>query len=303
MWMLQCNGHSHGQDLKMSEYGRKLRPLVPRPICSCNKMMKSTFSTMPTTSCCYCIQNPNILSWNHPLIMSGVNNNDYGVKREMSMNMNMNMPLVSSRWNPTPEQLQALEEMYRRGTRTPSAEQIQQIASKLRRFGKIEGKNVFYWFQNHKARERQKKRRQLELLAAGKKKLCHVDQTLEEKSIGLSRRYFDIEHPKNLATPTKDSESMHGSEVLLAECKKAKNELKCWELGLSSNYLPPDKTVHTITAENGIKEINHTLQLFPIGSNNDLGNSIATHHMGEIHQIGGTKFMPNEFIEFLPTKN
>lgn len=80
---------------------------------------------------------------------------DYGVRREM--------PLVSTRWNPTPEQLQALEEMYRRGIRTPSAEQIQQIASKLRRFGKIEGKNVFYWFQNHKARERQKKRRQLEL--------------------------------------------------------------------------------------------------------------------------------------------
>lgn len=72
------------------------------------------------------------------------------------------MPLVSSRWKPTAEQLQALEEMYRCGTKTPSAQQIQQIAAKLRRFGEIEGKNVFYWFQNHKARERQKKRRQME---------------------------------------------------------------------------------------------------------------------------------------------
>ena len=70
--------------------------------------------------------------------------------------------VVSSRWNPTPEQLRALEELYRRGTRTPSAEQIQQITAQLRRFGKIEGKNVFYWFQNHKARERQKRRRQME---------------------------------------------------------------------------------------------------------------------------------------------
>lgn len=70
--------------------------------------------------------------------------------------------VVSSRWNPTPEQLQTLEELYRRGTRTPSAEQIQHITSQLRRYGKIEGKNVFYWFQNHKARERQKRRRQLE---------------------------------------------------------------------------------------------------------------------------------------------
>ena len=70
--------------------------------------------------------------------------------------------VVSSRWNPTPEQLRALEELYRRGTRTPSAEEIQHITAQLRRFGKIEGKNVFYWFQNHKARERQKRRRQME---------------------------------------------------------------------------------------------------------------------------------------------
>lgn len=82
-------------------------------------------------------------------------------RREMFMN---EQPLMgmSSRWNPTPEQLLALEEMYRRGTRTPTAEQIQQIAAQLRRFGKIEGKNVFYWFQNHKARERQKRRREVE---------------------------------------------------------------------------------------------------------------------------------------------
>ncbi|CDY70975.1 BnaAnng35720D [Brassica napus] len=66
---------------------------------------------------------------------------------------------VSSRWNPTPEQITALEEIYRRGTRTPTTEQIQQIASKLSKYGRIEGKNVFYWFQNHKSRERLKRRR------------------------------------------------------------------------------------------------------------------------------------------------
>lgn len=70
---------------------------------------------------------------------------------------------MSPRWNPTPEQLHALEEMYQCGIRTPSTDQIKIITARLRRFGKIEGKNVFYWFQNHKARERQKRRRQLEL--------------------------------------------------------------------------------------------------------------------------------------------
>lgn len=71
-----------------------------------------------------------------------------------------------SRWNPTKEQLRALEELYARGTRTPPAHQIQLIAAQLRRYGRIEGKNVFYWFQNHKARERQRLRRQAEEAAA-----------------------------------------------------------------------------------------------------------------------------------------
>ncbi|KAL6177246.1 hypothetical protein ACLB2K_048772 [Fragaria x ananassa] len=70
-------------------------------------------------------------------------------------------PLRRSRWTPTPEQVMALKEMYRCGLKTPTAKQIQQVTVKLRNFGRIEGKNVFYWFQNHRARERQKRRRQL----------------------------------------------------------------------------------------------------------------------------------------------
>lgn len=70
-------------------------------------------------------------------------------------------PAGSTRWCPTPEQLMILEEMYRSGVRTPNASQIQHITAHLSYFGKIEGKNVFYWFQNHKARERQKLRRKL----------------------------------------------------------------------------------------------------------------------------------------------
>jgi hypothetical protein len=70
-------------------------------------------------------------------------------------------PGTSSRWCPTPEQLMILEEMYRSGIRTPNAPQIQKITAHLSLYGKIEGKNVFYWFQNHKARDRQKLRRKL----------------------------------------------------------------------------------------------------------------------------------------------
>ncbi|KAI8557546.1 hypothetical protein RHMOL_Rhmol04G0019000 [Rhododendron molle] len=82
--------------------------------------------------------------------------------QDQSKQENNTAPLVtaSSRWNPTPEQLQALEDMYEGGTRTPTADQIKLIAGELRRFGKIEGKNVFYWFKNHRARGRQKRRRE-----------------------------------------------------------------------------------------------------------------------------------------------
>jgi len=77
-----------------------------------------------------------------------------GEKEKMS-------PAGSSRWSPTTEQLMILEELYRSGIRTPSASQIQQITTHLSFYGRIEGKNVFYWFQNHKARDRQKLRRKL----------------------------------------------------------------------------------------------------------------------------------------------
>ncbi|XP_020576529.1 WUSCHEL-related homeobox 9-like [Phalaenopsis equestris] len=67
------------------------------------------------------------------------------------------------RWNPTAEQVKVLMDLFSAGLRTPSTEQIQKISYHLSSFGKIENKNVFYWFQNHKARERhhhpQKKRR------------------------------------------------------------------------------------------------------------------------------------------------
>ncbi|XP_023642285.1 WUSCHEL-related homeobox 1 isoform X1 [Capsella rubella] len=126
--------------------GRRLRPLIPR------------LSSCPTAA-------PNTNS-DHRFNMAVMTMTAEQNKRELMMlNSEPQHPpavMVSSRWNPTPDQLRVLEELYRQGTRTPSADHIQQITAQLRRYGKIEGKNVFYWFQNHKARERQKRRRQME---------------------------------------------------------------------------------------------------------------------------------------------
>ncbi|OAY37824.1 hypothetical protein MANES_11G131800v8 [Manihot esculenta] len=42
----------------------------------------------------------------------------------------------------------------------PGRTQIQQITSRLKQYGHIEEKNVFYWFQNRKARQRQKQKQE-----------------------------------------------------------------------------------------------------------------------------------------------
>ncbi|KAE9620499.1 hypothetical protein Lal_00019863 [Lupinus albus] len=90
--------------------------------------------------------------------------NTHNENEEVDMGMGMGMGIGgssgSSRWNPTKEQISMLENLYKQGIRTPSAEEIQHITARLRVYGHIEGKNVFYWFQNHKARQRQKQKQE-----------------------------------------------------------------------------------------------------------------------------------------------
>ncbi|WOH03266.1 hypothetical protein DCAR_0622756 [Daucus carota subsp. sativus] len=149
MWMM---GYNEAADFNLQDSfnGRKLRPLIPRPNPTSTS---SQISRNAATGSSYLHRTHDLLAFNHHMAaMSEQNKRDF----------NTQQVIVSSRWNPTAEQLQMLEDLYRRGTRTPSTEEIQEITAQLRRYGKIEGKNVFYWFQNHKARERQKRRRQLE---------------------------------------------------------------------------------------------------------------------------------------------
>ncbi|KAF6151499.1 hypothetical protein GIB67_016311 [Kingdonia uniflora] len=90
-----------------------------------------------------------------------------------------------TRWNPMQEQIGILEMLYKGGMRTPNAQQIEHITSQLSKFGKIEGKNVFYWFQNHKARERQKqKRHSLGLIIHSPKTPSSISLVPEDSSSG-----------------------------------------------------------------------------------------------------------------------
>lgn len=110
----------------------------------------------------------------------------------------MQQPAPSTRWCPTPEQLMILEEMYRTGIRTPNAAQIRQITAHLSYYGKIEGKNVFYWFQNHKARDRQKMRRRLSCLQQQQNGQVLQAQAQAQAQTLLSHQIFHLElspHP------------------------------------------------------------------------------------------------------------
>ncbi|KAL1568579.1 hypothetical protein AAHA92_00178 [Salvia divinorum] len=222
----------------------------------------------------------------------------------------------AARWNPTPEQVQALEEMYRRGTRTPSAEQIQQIAAKLRRFGNIQGKNVFYWFQNHKARDRQKKRRQLGLLP-------HAKQSeLSRKYLEMSNSITDSKHYGGGEVEECKSERWAQSELLQQSVTANRTETSHRvALDLSSSCIPPNnKILHQgqqngyplIVApnlcklyspkknddfEHGIEE-NPTLDLFPVSGN---GLNPTKEQLDDIYV--SAKLVPTQFFEFLPTKN
>ncbi|KAI6683503.1 hypothetical protein NL676_029416 [Syzygium grande] len=187
MWMM---GYNDDGDLYMADAfnGRKLRPLMPRPVA--NPSPNNSGGTTAAPPCLSRIHGAtDIFALNHHLATMAEQS-----KREF----NTPQVVVSSRWNPTPEQLRTLEELYRRGTRTPNADQIQQITAQLRRYGKIEGKNVFYWFQNHKARERQKRRRQME---AGPEEPNRDAEESERKETGASRTVLEVEQTKNNWAP------------------------------------------------------------------------------------------------------
>ncbi|GLT75902.1 hypothetical protein SLA2020_475950 [Shorea laevis] len=87
------------------------------------------------------------------------------------------------RWNPTSEQVKVLTELFSSGLRTPSIDQIQKISTQLSFYGKIESKNVFYWFQNHKARERQKRR---------KVSMDENEPFREEDKFSSSKRFIEV---------------------------------------------------------------------------------------------------------------
>ncbi|XP_002526032.2 WUSCHEL-related homeobox 1 [Ricinus communis] len=284
----------------------------------------SQTTTFPYSSCIH----------SYSINLHGLNGNEPEQnKREFSEQSLMG----SSRWNPTPEQLLALEEMYRRGTKTPTAEQIQQIASQLRRFGKIEGKNVFYWFQNHKARERQKRRREMESNCKSRKH----DHTgsLDKNKTGLRRTGHELEQNRNLLVPPSNCSDQHiEGPVLMRTAATAESTTRhgmsyfeemefyqhnCGRLEKNSTWhavdsYPSLSPIHlmnnmststrfiNLQRQNSwfkpkrVEEV-ETLELFPLSSSGSVNGSKKDTKV-PIRAIN-TKLNSNQYFEFLPLKN
>ncbi|XP_020161616.1 WUSCHEL-related homeobox 4 [Aegilops tauschii subsp. strangulata] len=137
----------------------------------------------------------------------------------------------TTRWNPSAEQIKVLEALYRGGMRTPNSAQIERITEELGRHGRIEGKNVFYWFQNHKARERQKQKRAALLTLS----------TLDSSSLP--------------ATATKD-----GAGDKKEDCDEATNSCKRRCMKWSAGH---GDAAAEVAAPDGCTD-NVTLELFPL---------------------------------------
>ncbi|KAK4428914.1 WUSCHEL-related homeobox 4 [Sesamum alatum] len=149
-----------------------------------------------------------------------------------------------TRWNPTQEQIGILEMLYRSGMRTPNAQQIEQITAQLGKYGKIEGKNVFYWFQNHKARERQKQKR----TSLG---LSHSPRTPPSP--------FMTTTATSLLLPTATGVRVEGS---LMDNNPYKRKCRSWGFDQSSEE-NNSRSNCTEEEEEGLEE-DRTLKLFPL---------------------------------------
>ncbi|KAH9307802.1 hypothetical protein KI387_035713, partial [Taxus chinensis] len=63
-----------------------------------------------------------------------------------------------TRWHPKKEQIHVLQGVFDSGVTNPSPHEISRITTELQQFGQLRKSNVYYWFQNRKAKTKKKQR-------------------------------------------------------------------------------------------------------------------------------------------------
>ncbi|XP_077231471.1 protein WUSCHEL-like [Tasmannia lanceolata] len=180
----------------------------------------------------------------------------------------------STRWIPTADQIRILKDLYyNHGVRSPTAEQIQRISARLRQYGKIEGKNVFYWFQNHKARERQKKRFTVDV--------AMQSGGWKSEDYSISNKYTGFSSSPSSSSPSVLSVGQMGS----INCGSALMEKSFRECCISNNvgWMGMESPSSSCPPRFNIRRPNEassdveTLQLFPMHAGEQTNNLNQTH--------------------------
>nr|AGL53586.1 WUSCHEL homeobox protein WOX8C [Picea abies] len=112
--------------------------------------MKSKSSTSPGNQS---LENSNSSAMRQPYSEGALSHN-YVPEKETSK------PKTISRWRPKPEQIHILEAIFNSGVVNPPRKEIKIIRAQLEEFGQVGNVNVFYWFQNRKARSKRKRQLQ-----------------------------------------------------------------------------------------------------------------------------------------------
>ncbi|GLJ54846.1 hypothetical protein SUGI_1177850 [Cryptomeria japonica] len=171
------------------------------------------------------------------------------------------------RWKPTAEQLEILEELYKKGSHSPNTEQIHRIADCLMRYGEIQAKNVFYWFQNRKGSERLGKRKRLhETMASltpmptqNKNAQCGIGWPWPRMQMGLHK---ETEANKKWSIPEERVENVE--LVWPANINSRNGE---WSMDIRLGESRPTQYTQYGECEH-VNETVQTLQLFPLNPTN-----------------------------------
>ncbi|MED6156972.1 hypothetical protein PIB30_019094 [Stylosanthes scabra] len=189
-------------------------------------------------------------------------------------------------------QLRVLEELFRKGTETPSTSQIQKITSQLRRYGNVEGKNVFYWFQNHKARERRKRRR------AG-----NIEESASSSAQGLSKAKETNcscgELTEDQESERKDNErrNMDYLQIISSINTAATTSSVASKITQKIIQLPSSSSISpqlNCKENEDDNEDPRTLELFPLNKKDDVGEEDNNKGLISLSESKSKKFCANE---------
>ncbi|TXG57221.1 hypothetical protein EZV62_018534 [Acer yangbiense] len=189
----------------------------------------------------------------------------------------------SSRWNPTPEQLLALEEMYRQGTRTPGAEQIQHIAAQLRlRKTGYDVEQTKNWAPSSNCSK-------------------HT-----EESISMHRRAESGIGPHGWSPF--DEKELHQRKSSLMMISNTVDRMNAtWQTPSSSDTITTTTSLETkfLLKENfnNVDETQKTLKLFPVCRDEDGNKNVKASTSKKLEtETLQIKTTSHQFIEFLPLK-